>query len=49
MFWMWRSRKCDNFVMKTKKLPFVDAVHLLADRANIEVTYENGGNTTKGC
>lgn len=31
-----------TFVMKTKNLPFVDAVQLLADRANIEVTYENG-------
>lgn len=31
-----------TFVMKTRNLPFVDAVHLLADRANIEVTYENG-------
>ena len=31
-----------TFVMKTRNLPFVDAIHLLADRANIEVTYEDG-------
>ncbi|NOH15709.1 DNA primase [Clostridium cochlearium] len=36
-----------TFVMKTRNLPFVDAVHLLADRANIEVTYENGETPQK--
>ncbi|MDD3223863.1 MAG: DNA primase [Clostridium sp.] len=37
-----------TFVMKTRNLPFIDAVKILADRVNIDVeSYENGSSKIK--